>query len=1029
MALYSNYPCLDRPFYKAGMSFLGSVIICIAMICFFSSTTYSAPPPVAVGVAQTLQQSQALQQSKTVILTNKTRHINLLDHAVLNIDWQKRKQLPDILEDYKNGRIAPINNTEQISYSPAHFWYRFTITNNSGRENWLLDFGSNMIEATPHYDLINIFDFESINAIYALSEDVSHQKNAAIQIPTGTTKTIIMLVRPSAGFFFKAPVQLLSATDAQIVLKQQNIRLNIAFFILALIMGLGFAVYILQKNKASLYIIPYIGSAFLIYAHFEGFLSLPLDINLARFGVLNALFLVSALFLSKAFLPKTKFSKIYDLFHNVLYGLLCCYVLGILVAQNLSFTAVILFSFLPSLIFLCLCITSFISSFFHKITTPAFFFAWLSILVGATMTKLYETNIITIDAQDHITALLYQNAFWIGLLLNVFFLHIQYVYSLYLDEKNLKDLLKEEKEDLLNKEQMRRAKEAADQAQLVRVLKREKELMEELRTRDQEKSEALSMAKKAADDANEAKSAFLAVISHEIRTPMTGIMGMVRLLKDSVLDNQQEEYAETIQQSGESLLSLLNDILDFSKIESGHMSIENIDFDIRKLIHSVALLMGSRAEEKGLRLIEEIGSDVPLALKGDPTRLRQILLNLIGNAVKFTDEGSVKIQVNIQRRMPEKNKLALYFAVEDTGIGIDEDGQKRLFNPFSQADNTISRRFGGTGLGLAICKKLVEAMHGTIAIDSEAGKGSVFYFVVPLEPGNENAIVNDQDSKIDLPPLSILIVDDNEINQKVVTGLLAKYKHKTIAVSNGLEAVNAVKDNDIFDVILMDMEMPVMNGVEATQEIRRLDDPEKSQTPIIAMTANVVNEDIEKCRAAGMNDYTSKPINPDKMFTAIANILYATADDAEQKTMAPPILDENNTPEESEHISDENILEDQTVENDLDVFNTALLQDLKETLGADELNELCKDVVDKSALIIEEMSGAMKENDMDTLMHKTHDLKGMTGNFGLSELARLALEIENASKNNDIPTIEETLMKMGGAVERADAAMKEWTSA
>lgn len=969
---------------------------------------------------------QTFKQQKTVILTNNTNTLNVLDYAVLNIDWQKKKQLPLILDDYQNGRIANITGSDLISYSPAHFWYRFDIKNESDRENWLLDFGSNMTEASPHYDLINIFEFESLNAIYALSEDVSSQKNAAIQIPKGTSKTIIMLVRPSAGFFFKAPVQILSAPQAKTLLSQQNIRLNSAFFILALIMGLGLAVYILQKNKASLYIIPYIGSAFLIYAHFEGFLALPLDINLARFGVLNALFLTSALFLSKAFLPQTKFSKIYDLFHNVLYGLLCCYVLGILVAQNLSFTAVILFSFLPSLIFLCLCITSFISSFFHRITTPAFFFAWLAIFVGATITKLYETNIITVGGGNDMMALLYQNAFWIGFLMNISLLHIQYVYSLYLDEKNLKDLLQEEKEDSRSKEQMRRAKEAADQAQLVRVLKREKELMEELRTRDQEKSEALSMAKKAADDANEAKSAFLAVISHEIRTPMTGIMGMVRLLKDSVLDNQQEEYADTIQQSGESLLSLLNDILDFSKIEGGHMTIENIDFDIRKLIHSVALLMGSRAEEKGLRLIEEIGSDVPVALRGDPTRLRQILLNLIGNAVKFTDDGSIKIQVNIQRRMPEKNKLALYFAVEDTGIGIDEDGQKRLFNPFSQADNTISRRFGGTGLGLAICKKLVEAMHGTIAIDSEAGKGSVFYFVVPLEPGDEDAITNDQDSKIELPPLSILIVDDNEINQKVVTGLLAKYKHTSIAVGNGLEAVNAVKDNDIFDIILMDMEMPVMNGVDATKEIRHLDDPEKSRTPIIAMTANVINEDIEKCRAAGMNDYTSKPINPDKMFTAIATILNATTH-TEITLKEDPIT--QTVIDNPGDMAATNNDEQETTEKDLDVFNTSLLQDLKDTLGGDELNELCKDVVDKSALIIEEMSGAMKENDMDALMHKTHDLKGMTGNFGLSELARFALEIENAGKNNDMPTIEAILMKMGGAVERADIAMKKWISA
>ncbi|MFT5451725.1 MAG: signal transduction histidine kinase/CheY-like chemotaxis protein [Enterobacterales bacterium] len=386
------------------------------------------------------------------------------------------------------------------------------------------------------------------------------------------------------------------------------------------------------------------------------------------------------------------------------------------------------------------------------------------------------------------------------------------------------------------------------------------------------KTKELSIALVKANDASDAKSEFLATMSHEIRTPMNGVLGMLEILEDTPLKQQQSEYIRHAKTSAVSLLTLINDILDFSKVEVGKLDLEIIRFDIIELLEGLVSSQNLVVKDKQLTINLNHSECRYQYLNGDPGRIRQVLSNLISNAIKFTLEGTININV----RLVEQNKLArLEAEVIDTGIGIAEEYQSRLFDSFTQADNSTTRKFGGTGLGLAISKKLCELMGGSVSVTSKIGEGSTFKFQIHIEIDENQRQLDPKikdDIKLSSPSNhSILLVEDNIVNQKVASMMLHKQGFKVITADNGLLALEHLKEtSNKYAAILMDCQMPVMDGYTATQHIRNGDvGSSNKDIPIIALTANAMKGDKEKCLEAGMNDYLTKPINSEKLFSIL----------------------------------------------------------------------------------------------------------------------------------------------------------------
>ena len=374
-----------------------------------------------------------------------------------------------------------------------------------------------------------------------------------------------------------------------------------------------------------------------------------------------------------------------------------------------------------------------------------------------------------------------------------------------------------------------------------------------------------------AEEATRAKSDFLARMSHEIRTPMNAIIGMAYLGLQANPDERQRNCLSKIQLAGKNLLAIINDILDFSKVEAGRLELENTTFRLSGMLRSIFDLLDFRALEKGIALNLDIAPDVPDVLVGDSLRLSQVCINLCTNALKFTSQGSVTLRVALQEK--HETDLVLHFSVTDTGIGISEEQQPIIFDAFSQGDGSTTRRFGGTGLGLAICKRMVELMGGTIWVDSAPGSGSTFHFTAHLQPGLETALPRplptiQAEAIPHADTLRVLVVEDNELNQEIAVEMLRTLGINSVLANNGIEAVTLAKEKT-FDLIFMDIQMPVMGGLEAARLIRESGAPGASTVPIVAMTANAMSGDREKSLAAGMNDHITKPISHPELEEAV----------------------------------------------------------------------------------------------------------------------------------------------------------------
>ena len=394
-------------------------------------------------------------------------------------------------------------------------------------------------------------------------------------------------------------------------------------------------------------------------------------------------------------------------------------------------------------------------------------------------------------------------------------------------------------------------------------------------TRRKKTQELLEAAILEASDARQMQEQFLANMSHEIRTPMNGIKGMTDLLMDTPLSDRQHELTGIIKSSVNNLLHIINDILDFSKIKAGKLNIEKIEFSVKDVLKSVSAIFEHRLKKKGLLFHLEIDPKIPARLIGDPHRLNQLLINLLGNAIKFTDQGDIHVRVSVQKRSPAE--VVLNFTIADTGIGIPADSIPHIFDSFSQAGRDISRRYGGTGLGLAICRQLLHLQGGDIIATSVLGKGSLFTFHLPYGYNDAPAPVSSTPKNIHdysnvLAGRNFLVAEDNEINQKLIDYVLTKAGGTVEMAGNGLEAIGYLQNGKTFDLIIMDLQMPEMDGYAATRYIRN---DLHVHTPIIAMTATAMKGEHLQCLESGMNEYMTKPFEFDDLYKRINGLLNA----------------------------------------------------------------------------------------------------------------------------------------------------------
>lgn len=832
--------------------------------------------------------AQQVSSYGQVILDDETAGYDVLPKARYIKETGKTLTSREVQAMFRSGRLAQPFTSNIARLSGSTHWISFEMRNQSRLNDWIMTFGDQNHGRFGLPEEITIYNATTETMLVDMREnkDQSAQSGTLmgdavpVSIQRGETVSILMRITPNnyAPLLFRLEIEpssvYLNRSEGW-GLKTHTID---SFFVLML--GF-FAAFIVLRRDFSLGL--FVGFVLLQY--------LAYDVEDRAFyggdsyaAFLKPLFLggnaILGLFLTREFLRIDREDVGCSRFFIIIGVLsLISLLAGLFAFPGTSIIGVLL-TYLPLvLVPLVVILASLGSMQNHTYGIMAFAAGWLAAFAGSAMTL---TTVMGFSSATEFKVFALLGG---AMVQNICFV-VAVVIRQIMDDRERQVVALEVEEDIKDIRMLGRSKTEAENKRLLKLIKHEREVMNELREREIEQNTETRRAREAAEEANRAKSAFLAVISHEIRTPMTGVLGMARLLIQEQLTKKQKDYAQTIKDSGEAMVSLLNDILDFEKIESNNLDLEKTDFDLPRLLNGVITLMSGHASAKNISLHHDIDPSVPHIVVGDSVRLRQILLNLVGNAIKFNEKGGVTLIVKRQQDAAHKGSdmQKIMFAIKDTGIGISKEAQKNLFNPFSQADSSITRKFGGTGLGLAISQRLVEAMGGKIEIESIEGEGSTFFFSLSLSAGDEARAAESEEAaaaghaqRTPDKVMSILVVEDNEVNQKLLKELLTRLGHKPVIAGSGEDGIKELEQNH-FDMVFMDVHLPGISGMGTTKNIRALADRDKAAIPIVALTGNVASDDIAACYAANMNGYLAKPVDPTDLEKAIAKVMQGDLD-------------------------------------------------------------------------------------------------------------------------------------------------------
>jgi|GEM_PF-4778195 len=916
----------------------------------------------------------------------------------------KDKKLYDAMGEYTSGKGTILSNYK-FKYDVSGYWLMFRVKNlDTLRNVWFIDFGRSSKSVMGVSNVVTLFSSDNLERHIMI--DGRHVKNkkhlegqkanaVPVYIPTDQTKTFAVYIEPLKGFPFNISPKMVERSAYAEENSQETMNSGLVTLFMVILTVISFSLYLRWKDPANFMLSIYTMLFLTVYNVSDEIIPYGNNTMAVYLDMIFVAQIIMALFLAQLVLSPIKgegetATSNMSIIASIL-GVAVVFVSGLNYDLN-EYADLAIFRVLslavPGFIILKTLFSS--KQDVKSIDSFGFLLTWIILLAGRL---LYETGVYEIKLFD-------LNIHLVSNIAHILMLH---VFTLNIVNYKKKIVEKREKQNLLRietEEELKRTYEMVSRNRILDIMQSEKDLLMDLKKHEHEK---LNEAK----EVNVEKINFLATVSHEIRTPMTGIMALVNLLSNTHLSDMQREYVETLQKTGNTLLSMLNNILDLSKAESGNMQIETINFNLREVVQNIFDIMEHFAKDKKLEFKLSFDPRVPKIVAGDPTRLSQILTNLINNAIKFTSQGHVRLDVKYTGEKEGKHQIL--FSVEDSGIGIPEEARDTVFKPYIQGEASVTRRFGGTGLGLSICQHIVNSMGGNIDFKSQENRGTVFFFNVTFDKKIVDQKLNQQSNspvkqatQEEKKTVNVLVVDDNEANCKLISMVLGKDLGRVVTANSANQAVNAM-EKEYFDAVFMDLEMPEFDGIVATGLIRNMKDRRKCKTPIIAMTAHTDNSVISRCIQAGMNDYIGKPIESAKLEKIISNIVEHKKSGVSAAASQASMGSVRNKETGIEELQGTEALSGSGFEIDFayQTVNEDIFNEIHKKMSPNEFTKIMKDVYNSVDKELISLNNAMKSGDVNAIYTSSHTICGVAANFGLDALSHMARKIQKHAKNHD----------------------------